>query len=127
MDCDLMFGCLGNGITVYDRSRQRNNDYVTVAHIASWGGLKLYDSQIGRNYDAMQKITAQCLQQQEDFKKRWFEASYWRQYTMFYESMTLSQQLSPHDDWPREKTSDWLYRQFLHYIAKNSGYKLISA
>ncbi len=33
----LGFGCLGNGTTVWDSSRERNNDYVTVAHISDDG------------------------------------------------------------------------------------------
>ena len=32
---DLGFGHLGNGITVYDRSRKILGDYLTVAHIDS--------------------------------------------------------------------------------------------
>lgn len=31
---DLGFGHLGNGVTVWDRSRERNGDYLTVAHIS---------------------------------------------------------------------------------------------
>jgi len=30
---DLMFGCLGNGITVCDRNREEQGDYKKVAHI----------------------------------------------------------------------------------------------
>lgn len=39
---DLMFGCLGNGITVCDRSRTSSGDYLTVAHIDPCGAYKLY-------------------------------------------------------------------------------------
>ena len=39
---DLGFGCLGNGITVYNRSRMCGGDYQTVAHIAPCGAYKLY-------------------------------------------------------------------------------------
>jgi hypothetical protein len=31
---DLGFGSLRNGTTVWDRSRERNRDYLTVAHIS---------------------------------------------------------------------------------------------
>ncbi len=39
---DLMFCCLGNGITVCDRSRMYGGDYKTVAHIDPCGVYKLY-------------------------------------------------------------------------------------
>lgn len=39
---NLMFGCLGNGITVYDRNQTRSGDYLTVAHIDPCGAYKLY-------------------------------------------------------------------------------------
>lgn len=32
---DLGFGHLGNGIVVYDRTRERNGDYAMVAHITA--------------------------------------------------------------------------------------------
>lgn len=36
---DLMFCYLGNGLTVCDRNREKNNDYLTVAHIAENGKI----------------------------------------------------------------------------------------
>lgn len=33
----LGFGHLGNGITVWDSNRERNGDYLTVAHISEQG------------------------------------------------------------------------------------------
>lgn len=40
-NCDLMFGCLGNGITVCDRNHLCGGDYLTVAHIDPCGAYKL--------------------------------------------------------------------------------------
>jgi len=43
---DLGFGCMGNGITVYNRAEERNYDYVTVAHIRPDRTVKLYDNNL---------------------------------------------------------------------------------
>ena len=40
--CDLMFGSLGNGLTVFDRAQRQSGDYKTVAHIDPCGVYKLY-------------------------------------------------------------------------------------
>lgn len=34
---NLGFGCLGNGTTVWDRTREKNNDYIQIAHITDAG------------------------------------------------------------------------------------------
>lgn len=39
---NLMFGCLGNGITVCDRNRMYLGDYATVAHISGEGLVRIY-------------------------------------------------------------------------------------
>lgn len=39
---DLCFGYLGNGITVFDKSREKWGDYKTVAHISERGHVKYY-------------------------------------------------------------------------------------
>lgn len=43
---DLGFGCLGNGVTVYNRKEEVNRDYRTVAHIANDGTVKIYDEDL---------------------------------------------------------------------------------
>jgi hypothetical protein len=39
---DLMFCCLGNGITVCDRAHMNGGDYATVAHIDPCGAIRYY-------------------------------------------------------------------------------------
>ncbi|WP_230201895.1 hypothetical protein [Bacteroides neonati] len=39
---ELMFGHLGNGVTVCDRLREENGDYLTVAHISYERGVTYY-------------------------------------------------------------------------------------
>lgn len=38
----LGFGYLGNGVTVWDSNREKNNDYLTVAHISEQGAVSYY-------------------------------------------------------------------------------------
>ncbi len=39
---NLMFGGLGNGLTVYDKSRKDGDDYLEIAHISTSGMIKYY-------------------------------------------------------------------------------------
>jgi hypothetical protein len=39
---NLMFGHLGNGVTVCDRNRLKHNDYMNVAHIDYHRNVKYY-------------------------------------------------------------------------------------
>jgi len=43
---DIGMGHLGNGITVWDRSREKNGDYITVAHIGDDGKITWYDKKL---------------------------------------------------------------------------------
>lgn len=40
---NLGFGHLGNGVTVWDSNRERNNDYLAVAHISEQGTVTYYN------------------------------------------------------------------------------------
>lgn len=40
---NLMFGCLGNGVTVCDRSREEHGDYKHIAHIDPCGAVMFYE------------------------------------------------------------------------------------
>ena len=46
---NLMFGHLGNGITVCDRNRLKYNDYMTVAHIDYHRAIKYYTEDLSDN------------------------------------------------------------------------------
>ena len=65
---DLQFGCLGNGITVYDISRTDPNtrDYPVVAHISDEGIVKLYTDHLSD--EDKSKITLQADNQEKLFK-----------------------------------------------------------
>jgi hypothetical protein len=42
----INFGHLGNGVTVWDSNRIKNNDYMTVAHISYHREIKYYTSDL---------------------------------------------------------------------------------
>lgn len=121
---DLGFGCLGNGTTVWDRNQDTGNDYKTVAHIAAYGGVKLYDQRLKTNPEALRRIIDMAGRQQLDFYHWWFGQSCATQYSLFYESMTLRQQLAERDDWPKEKTAEWMYQKYITFACLNQGYTM---
>ena len=55
---NLGFGFLGNGITVWDANKIRNNDYLTVAHIN-------YD----RTVEYLEELSPEAMRRIEDFAK----------------------------------------------------------
>lgn len=41
---DIMYACLGNGVTVCNRAITVNNDYPIIAHISEGGNVKYYEN-----------------------------------------------------------------------------------
>lgn len=121
---DLGFGCLGNGTTIWDRNQTAGGDYKTVAHISAYGGVKLYDQRLKTSPEAMRRIIDLAGRQQLDFYHWWFNQSYATQYSLFYESMTFRQQHEAHDDWPKEKTAEWLYHKYITFVCLNRDYTM---
>lgn len=64
---NLMFGALGNGLTVYDTSRQDGNDYLTVAHIDDTGMVKYY-------VDVTPEERARINKQAAIQRKKWLDS-----------------------------------------------------
>lgn len=121
---DLGFGCLGNGITVWDRKQYTGSDYKTVAHIAAYGGVKLYDQRIKTSPEDLRRIIDMARRQQLEFFNWWVGQRYASQYSLFYESMTLRQQLAERDDWPKEKSAEWMYQKYITSACLNHGYTM---
>ena len=46
---NLMFGHLGNGVTVCDRNRMENGDYFVVAHIGYHRVIKFYTNNLSES------------------------------------------------------------------------------
>lgn len=121
---DLMFCCLGNGTTVCDRSREEHSDYKHIAHIASWGGVRISDPHIKCDLDAMERIWKMAQRSQEDYRVWWFMQSYETQYCAWYASMTIWQIIDTRDGWPKEKSPEWLYSQYIINSSRNHGYEM---
>lgn len=68
-DFDLIMCCLGNGITVYNKSVTENDDCQVIAHISTGGNIKLCVESATIPSDIMLKITAMAKQQEEEYHK----------------------------------------------------------
>lgn len=68
LDYDLMFGCLGNGTTVFNRSRMEYGDYKKVAHIGDCGAVTWYEKPETLPEYARQEINDHAAAQAEKFK-----------------------------------------------------------
>lgn len=124
---DLMFGCLGNGITVCDRSQIVNGDYKTVAHIAEWGGVKLYDARLRSDRSAMARIEAQAVGQRDKFRSWWMAQRYICQYSMWYNSLTFDQVAQLHDGTHRDQPAEWYYAEYIANHNRRHGYEMPTA
>ncbi|MCD8089506.1 MAG: YodL domain-containing protein [Clostridiales bacterium] len=74
----IHFGLLGNGITVYDISREKDNDYLTVAHISDKGVVKYY-------VDDLKETDKELIQREADkqkaaFTEKWNELNIEKKY-----------------------------------------------
>lgn len=119
---DLMFCCLGNGVTVADRLQTDGSDYRNVAHIADTGDLRIYDQRLRSDPAAMAQILHHAAALRESFRTQWFALSYTAQYARWYDSMSLPQLLTARYDTPAEKPSEWLLSEYLSNHARRHGY-----
>ncbi len=70
---NLIMCCLGNGITVCNRSVMENGDYQIIAHISNSGNIKLYIETVHISFDNMGKIIAMAKKQEDEYHK-YFES-----------------------------------------------------
>jgi len=59
---ELGFGYMGNGLTVWNRLEEKNNDYVTVAHIDRDRSVTIYDKDMPEDVRARIEETARTTQ-----------------------------------------------------------------
>ena len=66
----IRFGCLGNGITVYDilKYDRTVNDYPMIAHISNEGNLKLYSHTLSES--DVNIIVSESKRQRERFRTK---------------------------------------------------------
>lgn len=43
---DIGYGTMGNGLTFWDRNREKSGDYKKVAHVGASGNLRFYDNKL---------------------------------------------------------------------------------
>ena len=108
-EVDLMFCCLGNGVTVCDRSRMEHGDYKTVAHIEPCGAVKLYDATLPP--DALEKIDAHAAAQARNFKHGFIHLGRAAALEMLYDRMTISQFVAYESS--KEQTMDQIYSRYI--------------
>ena len=114
----LMFGCLGNGLTVCDRSREEGGDYKHVAHIDPCGAVRLYDRSI--QPDDLAQINAHASAMAGEFKE-WFLRQR-RDYVldMLNNRLNVGQFLLVfHDDKIAEKSMEDIYQTYIRYVCMN--------
>ena len=71
MKWDLMFGCLGNGTTVWNRDVIKNGDYQNVAHISEHGHVKLYVERQSIPEELYNRILKVAENDKKEFMEKW--------------------------------------------------------
>lgn len=66
---ELFLGCLGNGITVYNKAVTVNGDYKTIAHIAQCGKIRWHVNPTSIPGDALLKIEHHAHTAEANFDK----------------------------------------------------------
>ena len=115
---DLMFACLGNGVTVCDRSRQEYGDYKTVAHIDPCGAVKIYDDKLPA--DALSRINEHAAAQARNFKHGFVHLPKPAALEMLGDLLNIGQFLIVfHQDNIAEKGMEEIYQTYIEYVCKN--------
>ncbi|MCM1222502.1 MAG: hypothetical protein NC548_49340 [Lachnospiraceae bacterium] len=66
---DLIMCCLGNGITIYNKSVAENGSYKIIGSISTGGNIRLYVENADIPADGMAKIIAIAKEQEEEYRK----------------------------------------------------------
>ena len=77
---ELFMCCLGNGVTVCNKSVMEYGDYKIIAHISNNGKIKLYVSESYIPVEDMQKIEQAAAEQRKTFLNEWNKQSDIRKY-----------------------------------------------
>ena len=115
---DLMFCCLGNGITVCDRTREECGDYKTVAHIDSCGAIRLYDGKL--TAQALTRINEQAAAQARNFKHGFIHLPRAAALDMLNDILNVSQFLTVfHEEMITGKPMEEIYQTYVKYVCLN--------
>lgn len=113
---NLGFGCLGNGLTVWDRNRSRSNDYLTVAHIEPCGTYKIHES---LSQEAMQSIIDHAKRMMEEYKQEFLKLNRYRAIYKLYEVVPASVSI----DLKEYQCTEQIYAAYMKYAARH-GYRI---
>ena len=81
---DIHFGCLGNGLVAYDVNSTKNNDYETVAHIATCGAYRLYKKLPD---EVVARIVENAQTQAKHFRNTWYNQYRQRRWDILMDTM----------------------------------------
>ena len=77
---DLMFGCLGNGVTVCNKAVMEHGDYKNVAHISVYGKITFYVPLDYLPEEEMSKIQTMADNEAKENKAKFEALPMYRQY-----------------------------------------------
>ena len=67
---NLMFSCLGNGVTVCDTLHEEDGDYEQIAHISPEGNITYYVSFNNLSLEEVQRIEHMAEEEKKNYFRR---------------------------------------------------------
>jgi len=113
---NLGFGCLGNGLTVWDSKRKRGNDYLTVAHIQPCGVYNLYEP---LSQEAKQKIIDHAKRMMEEYKQEFLKLNRYRAIYKLSEVISATETIQLKE----YQCTEQIYAAYMKYAARH-GYQI---
>jgi len=110
---DLFLGCLGNGITVCDKSREEYGDYKRIAHIRESGIIKWYIDSSTLPADVLGAIISHADRQHQAFLARFNSMSPINQYASLADHATLTDLLAALKEPTIERRISYLFARQL--------------
>lgn len=113
---ELLFGCLGNGTTVWKKGT--NN---TVAHIDDCGAYKLYKL---IPFSAVNDIKKYAAAQRDKYKTEYLEQDWLTQYERFLDSLSMKQCVDWIKEQPPHDTVEQIYDLYIKAFVERSSYTM---
>lgn len=113
---ELMFGCLGNGVTVWKKGTEN-----TVAHIDDCGAYKLYKLV---PFSAVNEIKKHAAEQRDKYRTEYLKQDRLTQYGRFLDSLSMKQFADWIKEEPPHDTVDKIYDLYIKAFVERSGYTM---
>lgn len=94
LNYDIMYACLGNGITVCNRAQMENGDYKIIAHISNGGNIKYRVSKDKLPAYVIESIENMADAEKKRFRENFIKLPRFRQYEIILDSLPWSR-ISP--------------------------------